>query len=178
MSKLNLKKVALQASLILSGYILLNKSVYYVKDNENAILIDKIEGVKETIYEPGLHLCIPFLKQPIYFNMKPEKYKTNHLLVTKDTQKISLDLEISYKPIKEHLAKLYLHFGLDYEKALLPALANDSAKFIVSTHKADDLIKTKEEVINDIKVHLGRRIREYHLSLEDIKGDFKLANDE
>lgn len=66
------------AGTILMGSYFFKKCLYQVDTGEKAIKFNKISGVGTKVYKEGFHLLIPFIENPIIFNVKsqPVEYKS------------------------------------------------------------------------------------------------------
>ena len=58
--------------------------------------------------------------------------------------------------------------GLNYEEKILPSIANEVLKSVVAQYDADQLIKMREKISQEIKENLIERAKEFKIVLEDV----------
>lgn len=87
---------------------------------------------------------------------------------TKDLQTIDIGLRILHKPIEDFLPSIYTNIGLGYEEKILPSICNEVLKSVVAQYDADQLLKLREKISNEIKENLTTRARDFNIYLDDV----------
>jgi prohibitin 1 len=160
----------LTAGTILGGTALVLKSFFFTVDaGERAIIFNKLkDGLKPQIYGEGMHFYMPIIQQPFIFEVRCMPKVIASLTGTKDLQTVDIALRVLYRPIPEMLATLYITQGKEYESKILPSIGNEVLKSIVAQYDADQLLKKRETISNEIKETLIERAREFNLVLDDV----------
>lgn len=61
-----MNKIGSLATLFGIGLVALNSSIYTVDPGERALIMDKLQGLKQNVYGQGYHLLIPGIQVLIY----------------------------------------------------------------------------------------------------------------
>lgn len=62
-----MNKLSSFATIFGIGLVALNSAVYTVDPGEKALIMDKLQGLKQTVYGQGYHLLIPGVQVPLKF---------------------------------------------------------------------------------------------------------------
>jgi prohibitin 1 len=76
---------------------------------------------------------------------------------TKDLQTVDIALRLLYRPIEDCLPKIYKNIGIDYENKIIPSIGNEVLKSVVAQYDADQLLKQRERISNEIREQLTSR---------------------
>lgn len=121
------------------------------------------------VVEPGLHFKIPFVQSV-------EKITVRQLLATAECEASSSDLQkvhtkvsanYYYEPTK--LKQIYKRTGFDVTTLVVDPRISEVVKATTAKYKAEDLIKRREEVKNEIKNELVKTLAPYDLICGDIQ---------
>ena len=77
------KKTLLLLGATISLGVIGYNSIFWVGPGWRAIIFNKLKGVSEEIYSEGVHLKLPLLEMPIYFNITPKEEVVNVLFTTR-----------------------------------------------------------------------------------------------
>ena len=100
--------------------------------------------------------------------MRLQPKTINSTTGTKDLQTIDISLRILHRPIQEFLPSIYTNIGLNYEEKILPSIGNEVLKSVVAQYDADQLLKLREKISNEIKESLITRARDFNIALDDV----------
>lgn len=157
---------------------------YVVNPGERAIVLNRIgvpgamkAGIQEYIQGEGLHFRIPGIQDIFMYDIKLRVHDYPTFSATKDLQKVQLHLRILYKPVEEVLPKTHLTYDRDYANRLLPSIGNEVLKSVIAHYDADQLLKNREKIANEIKENMVTRAREF-IIIEDVSLiDLKFSHD-
>lgn len=83
--------------------------------------MDNFYGLKQTVYDQGYHLLIPFIQvifdlsqKPIIYDCRLKPTDIHVITGTKDLQTVTISLRILQQPITEHLPTIHQLLGRDY----------------------------------------------------------------
>tara|TARA_R110002050_G_scaffold51140_5_gene117810 strand:- start:1572 stop:2000 length:429 start_codon:yes stop_codon:yes gene_type:complete len=105
------------------------KSFFYVvQPGERAIIFDRFQGVKQNVYNEGMHVKVPFLQWPVIYNTRitPSLHRTE--TASKDLQTVRLTVRLLYQPVIEKLPWIYSEVGENYAERVLPSIGNEVLK--------------------------------------------------
>lgn len=145
-----------------------NSILYNVDGGHRAIIFDRFQGVRPYIIGEGTHFMVPWLHQPIFFDIRTRPRTVAVSTGSKDLQTVNISLRTLYRPKAEILPKIYTNLGLDYEERVLPSIINEVLKAIVAQFDASELISQRTMVSQQISKMLTERANQFGLILDDI----------
>jgi len=153
---------------LFGGTIALASSIFTVEAGHRALIFDKIQGVKTTVYGEGAHFKIPIIQEPIDFNVQisPRNIRTD--TGTKDLQKVQVNLRVLYRPDYEKIREIYVKLGLNYDETVIPGIGNEVTKAVIAQFNAEELVTQRDNVSRSIRQGLVERAKAYGIILEDV----------
>lgn len=145
-----------------------NSILYNVDAGHRAIIFDRFQGVRPHVIGEGTHFMVPWLHQPIFFDIRTRPRTVAVSTGSKDLQTVNISLRTLYRPNAEILPKIYTNLGLDYEERVLPSIINEVLKAIVAQFDASELISQRTMVSQQISKMLTERANQFGLILDDI----------
>ncbi|CAD8188349.1 unnamed protein product [Paramecium pentaurelia] len=155
-------------SLLVGGGMLFKSFFYTVDGGQRGLIFDRFQGVKESVYGEGMHFFIPVIQSPIVAEVRLQPKTVASHTGTKDLQTVDIAIRMLHKPIEQYLPEIYKTIGLNYEEKILPSIANEVLKAVVAQYDADQLIKMREKISQEIKEGLIERAKEFKIVLEDV----------
>ncbi|CAD8188308.1 unnamed protein product [Paramecium octaurelia] len=155
-------------SVLVGGGILFKSFFYTVDGGQRGLIFDRFQGVKETVYGEGMHFFIPVIQSPIVAEVRLQPKTVASHTGTKDLQTVDIAIRMLHKPIESYLPEIYKTIGLNYEEKILPSIANEVLKAVVAQYDADQLIKMREKISQEIKEGLIERAKEFKIVLDDV----------
>uniref|UniRef100_A0A7S3NH81 Prohibitin n=1 Tax=Aureoumbra lagunensis TaxID=44058 RepID=A0A7S3NH81_9STRA len=143
-------------------------SFFTVQGGERAVLWSRIAGVKESVYNEGMHPKIPLIEYPISFDVRTRPRNVQSLTGSKDLQMINITLRVLSKPSIPDLPFIYKRLGHDYDDRVLPSIVNEVTKAVVACYNASELLTKREQVSQEIRNRLLRRSADFRIVLEDV----------
>jgi len=160
--------IGIKVSLALVGVGIVTSSLYTVDAGKRGLIFDRFQGVKPKIVPEGTHFLIPYLQTPIFFNVRISPGTFNSSTASKDMQKIQLSLRILFRPDESRLKEIYTTYGIDYDEAVLPSIANEVAKAVIAQFNAEELVTQRDNVSRLVRNGLVERATHFGIILEDV----------
>jgi len=150
--------------LLFAGY----ESVYTVEGGHRAVIFSRFGGVKDTIYDEGMHFMIPWLHQPEIFSIRAKVHKLPAETPSKDLQMISITIRVLVKPQMENLPNIYRNLGKDFDERVLRSVGPEVLKSTVAQFTASELVTQREKVSNLVKRRLVERVKDFWIVIDDV----------
>lgn len=148
------------------GYLGYN-SIFTVKGGHRGVVFNRIQGVKDTVYNEGTHIVIPWFEWPVIFDVRTRPKELPSLTGTRDLQYVNISLRVLYKPNEKYLPVVLSKFGTDYDRRILPSIMNETLKAVVAQYNAEQLTTQREEVSRLVRRNLTERADDFHIRIED-----------
>jgi len=146
----------------------LYKALFTVPGGFRAVVFNKITGTNQRVYDEGMHLIIPFIEKPIFFDIRAYPCNIRSPTGSSDLQMISLSLRILSRPDPFALPRIYQTLGEDYNDRVLPSIVNEISKAVVAQYTASELLGKRDQVSAEIKSQLTNRAREFSIIINEV----------
>lgn len=143
-------------------------SLYNVDGGYRAVIFDRFTGVKNYVVGEGTHFLIPFVQQPILYDIRARPRNVPVVTGSKDLQSVNITLRILFKPVPDNLPTLYKTLGRDYDERVLPSITTEVLKAVVAQFDAGELITQRDLVSRRVSEELTKRAAQFGLILDDI----------
>jgi len=84
---------------IITGGMILSRTIYKVEPGERAIIFTKLggKGISKDVKGEGFHFYIPFVQEVIKYDVKIQPYDYFSFTGTKDMQKVEIKIKIFFR---------------------------------------------------------------------------------
>eukprot|EP00029_Vermamoeba_vermiformis_P004001 TRINITY_DN14531_c0_g1_i1.p1 TRINITY_DN14531_c0_g1~~TRINITY_DN14531_c0_g1_i1.p1 ORF type:complete len:327 (-),score=75.79 TRINITY_DN14531_c0_g1_i1:6-938(-) len=142
--------------------------LFNVEAGHNALVFNKITGLKDKIFVPGTHIRIPMLEKVIDYEIRPKPTVISSLTGSKDLQMVDVTVRVLTKPKEKNLLKLYRTLSTDYDERVLPGIVNEILKSVIAQFTAAQLIIRREDVSRMIERSLTKRADDFNIAIENV----------
>jgi len=149
-----------------AGYGLYN-SFFTVPGGHRAVIFNRLQGVRHSVFGEGTHFLIPWFEWAIKFDVRTRPKELPSLTGTRDLQYVNISLRVLYKPDVLQLPEILSNFGEDYDRRILPSIMNETLKAVVAQYNAEQLTTQREEVSRLVRRNLTERALDFHIKIED-----------
>ena len=156
--------------------VALFSTCYSVTDGTKGVVFtfSKITNVAE----PGLHFKIPFIQSVEKITVRQLLATADVVASSSDLQKVTTKVSANYYYNPDKLKQIYKRTGFDVTSLVVDPRISEVVKATTAKYKAEDLIKRREEVKQEIKAELVKTLAPYDLVCGDIQiTDFDFSDD-
>lgn len=156
------------------GLIVLFSSFYTVKEGHRGVITHFNE--LHSISNPGLGMKLPFAQKMIEVDVRTLSSGEKVVAGTNDLQNVSTTVDVNYHLNPQAIGEIYSKVGLANVDALVSKRILEATTAVVAKYRAEDLLKQRELVKNQIVVQLGKKLTPYHIAVEDVQiTEFKFS---
>merc|ERR1711871_196765 len=141
---------------------------YNVIGGQRAVVYSRVSGVQMETKSEGMHFKWPWLERPTIFNVKFEPYLLRTMSGSRDLQMVDMQLRVLCRPDPGRLPQIFREVGADYREKVLPSIVNEVLKAEVARHNATQLIKSREQISQEIKRVLTKRANDFGILVQDV----------
>lgn len=156
-------RIALGFLLLLMAFF----STYTVRAGEKAIVFTfgKISSVSDS----GLHFKIPLVQSIERVDVRTRKAHAPASAGTNDLQSVKTEVALNYHLNEKSLVDIYSKFGLQVEDKIVDPRIQEVVKAVVARFSAEELLKKRDTVKDEIAVGLRALLAPYEVVVEDIQ---------
>lgn len=158
-----------------------------------ACVYDLGRGVLKKVYEPGLHLKIPFWQKAKLFNTQTLEYNISGkfdlnkpklmgdipiICVTTDHKEIKIEGTVLLRLDAERIPEIWQNIGEEFVEKIVRPTIRSRLRMVAAKHSAEDIISNKRDAIEIEaqkeleRVFYSRGILVENVLLSDIEGVF------
>lgn len=142
--------------------------LFDVDGGQRAVVLNMLTGMEEKVRGEGTHFKIPYFQQPSLYTirLRPKLIQTN--TATKDLQMVTIHVRMLYRPEISALPKIHTTLGAEYDERVLPSIANEVLKATIAQYDADQLLKLREQVSQEIRDAIVARAAQFGILMDDV----------
>lgn len=142
--------------------------LFDVDGGQRAVVLNMLTGMEEKVRGEGTHFKIPYFQQPCLYTirLRPKLIQTN--TATKDLQMVTIHVRMLYRPEISALPKIHTSLGAEYDERVLPSIANEVLKATIAQYDADQLLKLREQVSQEIRDAIVARAANFGILMDDV----------
>lgn len=153
-------------------------SFFVVPAGHQGVVFNTFTGVKAQTYGEGLHFKLPLFEKPYKLEVRTRVYNEDAGAASKDLQIVSTKVALNYHINKDAVYSLFKNIGIEYESRIINPSIQETVKAITAKHNAEDLIKEREVIKDEIKQHLKDRLQPYYIVLDELSiTNFDFSNE-
>jgi prohibitin 2 len=177
-----------QGRLILSGVaalvvlVLLFQSFVIVGAGERAVIYSKLSGVQQYQLGEGLNLNIPFVWEPVKYDVKTMTYTMSAQstegqvsgddslqALTSDGLPVRLDVSIRFHVMPEQVWKLHQEIGPHYIDKIVRPVSRSGIRMVLSRFKVTEVYSgARQKIIEGIRELLDPKFASAYIQLDEV----------
>lgn len=156
------------------GFVIFMGSFYTVDSGQRAIVIRF--GTVIAVQSDGLHLKLPMVDRALKVDVRTQKAHSPASAGTNDLQNVGTEVALNYHLDPDRLADTYTRVGLEVEQKVIAPRIQEVVKAVVARYTAEQLLKQREAVKEQIVLGLRASLAPYNIVLEDVQlTDFRFS---
>lgn len=150
-------------------------SFYTVKEGHRGVVTHFNE--LHSVSTPGLSMKLPYAQKVIEVDVRTLSSGESLVAGTNDQQNVSTSVNINYHLDPNAIAAIYSKVGLGSIEKVISKRIIETTTAVVAKYRAEDLLKQREIVKNQIVADLSKKLVAYNIIVEDVQiTEFKFSD--
>ena len=116
--------------------------------------------------EPGIHFIVPGVNSVQLLETRTQKEETRASAASRDLQVVTTNLAINYRLDTSTVDDIYAKVGPLYRERIIDPAVQESLKVVTSSYTAEDLIRNRAKVKNEVESEIIKRLRAYDIIVD------------
>lgn len=161
-----IKKIASSAVIGIIALIIIFGTFGTIGAGERGILL-QFGAVQDKVFGEGLYVKIPFVQSVVKMDVKTQKDEVPASASSKDLQMVTSKIALNYHPAPDSVNKIWQEVGKNYNIRIIAPSIQEAVKATIAKFTAEELITKREEVKEQIKENLTKRLLENSIIVDE-----------
>jgi len=164
--EINIGKIISRVSIGLAVLILVFSSFGTVGAGERGVLLN-FGAVQDKVLGEGLYFKIPFVQEVVKMDVRIQKDEIPASAASKDLQIVTSRIALNYHLDPDEVNTIWQEVGKDYNSRIIAPSIQEAVKAESAKFTAEELIIKREEVKEQIKANLTKRLFERSIVVDE-----------
>lgn len=114
----------------------------------------------------GLHFLTPGVERVVLMEVRTQKEESQATAASRDLQTVTATLALNFRVDESRAAELYRSVGTEYKTRVIDPAVQEAIKVVTAQYTAEDLIRQRGKVKNDVELEITNRLKQYELIVE------------
>ena len=133
---------------------------------ERGILL-QFGAVKDKVFDEGLYFKVPFIQSVVKIDVKMQKDEVPASASSKDLQVVTSKIALNYHLDPDSVNTIWQEVGKNYNSRIIAPSIQEAVKSVTAKFTAEELITRREEVKEQIKENLAKRLMENSIIVDE-----------
>lgn len=131
-------------------------------------VVSRWGAVQDRVLGEGISLVSPISDSVTRMDVRTQKEEREASSASKDLQAVNTKIAINYHLDPAKVNKIYQNVGNDYAAKIIDPAIQEYIKSVTSKYTAEELITKREQVKDDLRIHLNENLAKNDIILEDV----------
>ncbi len=164
---LNLRPWAWTARLAGVAFIIISvvvSSIIIVPTGSQAVMM-VFREVKGSL-KPGPHMILPYITTVELMETRTQKESSEAQAASRDMQMVTTSLALNFHVDPSRCTTVFSKIGTNYKDRIIDPVVQESIKMVTAKYTAEELVKSRARVKQEVEDYLTERLREYNIIVE------------
>ena len=164
--EMNMGKIISKISIGLVVLIIVFNGFGTVGAGERGVLL-QFGAVQDKVFGEGFYFKIPFVQKVVKIDVRIQKDEVPASAASKDLQIVTSRIALNYHLDPDSVNKIWQEIGKDYNVRIIAPSIQEAVKAESAKFTAEELIIKREEVKEQIKANLTKRLLEHSIIVDE-----------
>lgn len=123
-------------------------------------------GAVQGQLDEGMHFIMPGINTTDMLEVRTQKEESTGTAASRDLQVVTTTVALNFKVDRSSVGKLYQNVGKEYKARIIDPAVQESIKTVTAKYTAEDLIRSRPQVKNEVEDEITERLAVYGLLVE------------
>lgn len=123
-------------------------------------------GATSGILPEGLNFIMPGINSVVLLEARTQKDESQATAASRDLQVVTTTVALNYRIDPGNVDKLYRSVGSNYKTRIIDPAVQESLKAVTANYTAEDLIRLRPRVKNEVELQISERLQSYNIIVE------------
>ncbi|GMV89249.1 MAG: hypothetical protein AMXMBFR81_21800 [Chthonomonas sp.] len=143
---------------------LLSSTVIIVPAGHSAVLMRF--GAVQGELDEGFHFIMPGINTTELMEVRTQKEESTGSAASRDLQVVTTTVALNFRVDRSKVGELYQNVGREYKARIIDPAVQESIKTVTAKYTAEDLIRSRPAVKNEVEEEITERLKAYNLIVE------------
>jgi regulator of protease activity HflC (stomatin/prohibitin superfamily) len=114
----------------------------------------------------GIHMILPVMNTTELMEVRTQKEESTGSAASRDLQVVSTTVALNFRVDPTKVGELYRNVGREYKSRIIDPAVQESVKTVTARYTAEDLIRSRSQVKQQVEEEITRRLSNYGLMVE------------
>ena len=120
-------------------------------------------GALQGSLNPGIHLIVPGVNEVILMETRTQKEESQATAASRDLQIVTTTIALNYRLDAVKVPQIFAGVGPGYRERIIAPAIQESLKVVTSRYTAEELIRNRQQVKNEVEADVTKRLLAYIL---------------
>ncbi|MBU1179758.1 prohibitin family protein [Patescibacteria group bacterium] len=162
-----IKKLAPKLIVTFLAFVFIFSAFGTIGAGERGILL-QFGAVQDKVFDEGLYFKIPLIQSVVKIDVKMKKDEVPATASSKDLQVVTSKVALNYHLDPKLVNKIWQDVGKDYNSRIIAPSIQEAVKATTAKFTAEELITKREDVKDEIKKNLAKRLLTNHIVVDEL----------
>lgn len=123
-------------------------------------------GALQGVLREGIHVVVPGVNDVVMMETRTQMEQSDATAASRDLQIINTKLALNFRIDPDKAGDLYRNVGTQYKARIIDPAVQESLKVVTTKYTAEDLIRQRAQVKNEVEIEITKRLRAYNILVD------------
>ena len=123
-------------------------------------------GALQGSLAPGIHMIVPGMNEVVLMETRTQKEESDASAASKDLQVVSTKIALNFRLDATKVPTIFASVGPAYNSRIIDPAIQESLKVVTSQYTAEELIRFRQKVKNEVEADVTKRLAAYHIIVD------------
>ncbi len=123
-------------------------------------------GAVQGVLSEGINFVVPGVNSAVLMEVRTQKEDSKATAASRDLQTVTTSVALNFRVDPGEVGELYKKVGDQYTVRIIDPAVQESIKVVTARYTAEELIKQRAQVKQEVEAEITKRLKQYNLIVE------------